>query len=159
MPVDRQPRLLNFVAAKDLGYFALSSTRPTDQLDWAQGLIRQTANKTMRKTGRARLIPLDDTLLRLLQFMYRRLGRPATGPIFTASRGKAWGKGSFAYLFRRYAVAGGVPKRVSPYSARHAFAVEALEAGVGERQIADVLGHTTTKYVAWYGADVRAKPG
>jgi site-specific recombinase XerC len=53
----------------------------------------------------------------------------------------------------------GVPRGVSPYSARHSFAVQALEAGIGERQIADVLGHTTTKYVFWYSADVRSKPG
>jgi integrase len=134
-------------------------TADWSQVDWEKCLIRQKAHKTRRKSGRDRLIPVGATPLRLLRFMHRRLGQPTNGLIFTTSRGKAWDAGSFAKLFRRFAKACGVPRGVSPYSARHSFAVEALEAGIGERQIADVLGHTTTKYVAWYGADVRAKPG
>ncbi len=130
-----------------------------DQLDWDAGLLRLTSHKTFRRSGRARLIPLGAVLLRLLSFAYRRLGRPATGPIFTNSRGNAWGKSVFQKLFRRFARAAGVRAGLSPYCMRHAFAVEGLEAGVGERQLADVLGHSTTRHIAWYGADVRAKSG
>ena len=44
---------------------------------------------------------------------------------------------------------------ISPYSLRHTFCVNGLEAGIGHRQLADALGHTTTRYVEWYGRDTQ----
>jgi integrase len=40
---------------------------------------------------------------------------------------------------------------VTPYSLRHGFCIRSLDAGLGERQIADLMGHASTKYVSWYG--------
>ena len=59
--------------------------------------------------------------------------------------------------FGKFAEASGVRPSISPYCTRHAFCVAGLENGVGERQVADVLGHTSGRYVAWYSADVRDK--
>ena len=46
---------------------------------------------------------------------------------------------------------------ITPYGLRHLFTVLGIENGVGERQLADQLGHTTTKFVAYYGRTTRFK--
>jgi integrase/recombinase XerD len=102
---------------------------------------------------------LTTKILRLLRLIHRRAGRPAEGPIFTNGRGRPWTVGGFACRFRRLVRAAGITRHISPYSLRHAFTVAGLEAGVGERQLADVLGHSTSKYIAWYGRGVRARSG
>ena len=34
---------------------------------------------------------------------------------------------------------------------RHGFCVRAIEAGVGNRQVADAMGHANTRLTDWYG--------
>jgi integrase len=124
-------------------------------VDWEAGLLRLPHSKTTKVTGRGRLIPLPDDVLRLLRWLHRGRGYPREGHIFLNSRGRRWTCTAFATLFRKLARQAGVRPGVSPYCLRHGFCVESLEAGVGERQIADAMGHTTTRQVAWYGKDTR----
>ncbi len=76
---------------------------------------------------------------------------------FPNGQGRPWNRWTFSKLFRRHAKLAGVRAEVSAYSLRHGWCVEALEAGVGERQIADAMGHVSTKFIGWYGRGVRSK--
>lgn len=130
-------------------------------LDWehydpSRGLF-ELDGKTTAKTGRKRLIVLSRRASRLTGWLWRRAGHPKSGSVFENGRGRAWNRGTFGKLFRKHADAAGVRKEVSAYCARHGFCCRALEAGHGERQIADYMGHTSTRYVAWYGRGVRSQ--
>jgi site-specific recombinase XerD len=61
----------------------------------------------------------------------------------------------FCKDFRAYARRVGIREEVSAYSLRHGFCCQALERGVGARQIADVLGQATTRQIDWYGRGTR----
>jgi len=125
-------------------------------VDWKRHVIALAKHKTARATGQSRLIPLSYPAWRLIRWLYRRR-RPEQEHIFITVRGRPWSKSSFVSLFRRFARLAGVRDEVSGYSLRHGFTVKGLEAGVGERQLADALGHTSTKYIAWYGRRTRAR--
>lgn len=133
----------------------MRSIRWTD-VDWDAGVIRLEDHKTAAKTGRVRLIPLTKKLLRLLRLL-KRHALSDKDCIFQCGHGKEWTQRTFAEMFAKYAVAAGVRPGVTPYSLRHGFTVRGLEAGIGDRQLADVLGHTTTRYIAWYGRATRTK--
>ncbi len=125
-------------------------------LDWRTGLVILNRHKTARKTGAERIIPLSDRMLRLLSWVKTRRNPKASDPIFLTSRGGAWSQRAFADQFRFFADRVGVRPNVSPASVRHGFTVAGLEAGIGERQLADVLGHTTTRYIGWYGRKAKS---
>lgn len=128
------------------------------KLDWEQydperGVF-ELPSKSTRKTGQLRLIVLSRRAWRLIEWIRR--SRPS-GPVFLNGRGRAWNKGSFGDLFRRYGDLAGVRKSVSAYCCRHSFCCRALEAGAGERQLADYMGQSSTRYVAWYSRSIRQK--
>jgi integrase len=133
-------------------------------VDWSAGVIRLSHHKTAAVVGEDRVIGLDVCVLRLLRNMRRQEERAAAlrglsfldQRIFLNGRGKPWTRDTFGKLFRKYAKKAGVAG-VSPYSLRHTFAVTGIQNGIGERQIADQMGHTSTKFVAWYGRQSRQK--
>jgi integrase len=126
------------------------------QLDWSTGMLVQPESKTSRKTGRKRQIPLGAVLVRLLRRIHRAAGYPGEGIIFVNGRGRPWDKLSFSKLFKKFAKMAGVYRRgLSPYCLRHSYCVAGLEAGLSTRAVADVLGHTTCRFVDWYGASTR----
>lgn len=128
-----------------------------EQVDWKAGIIRLPTHKTGKVTGDDRLIPLSRRVLRLLRWIRQR--RPDTakaqGHIFLNSRGRKWEKSMINARFRQYKKLAGISRKITPYCARHGFAVRGLEAGVGERQLAHAMGHTTTRYIEWYGRTAR----
>lgn len=120
--------------------------------------------KTTKKTGAKRRVVLTTRAWRLIRWLRRvsiyhgkrgDAGRlPAdqpTGHVFTNSAGEPWDKNQFARRFAHYRKLAGVRPEVSAYSLRHGFCVRLVEAGAGERQIADLMGHSSTAYVRWYG--------
>jgi len=122
------------------------------ELDWRREII-VTKNKTEKATGKDRMIPVG-SVMHLLRWLYRRK-KPGQTHIFTNTLGKPWTADRFAKEFRRYANLAGVRQKVSAYCLRHGMCVRLLEKGEGERQIADVLGHESTRYVSWYGRTTR----
>jgi integrase len=127
------------------------------RLDWTHYDPRhgvfELDSKTTKKTGRSRLIVLSARAWRLVGWLRRHDPRPV-GPVFYNAQGRAWSKSTFGKLFRKHADAAGVRADVSAYSARHGFCCESLQAGVGERQLADLMGHTSTRFIAWYGRGI-----
>lgn len=131
-------------------------------LDWTAGVLRLRDHKTARKSGQDRLVAIDDETLAMLRDLeyVRRMGRADASTrsrIFLNSRGRPWTKDSFSRLFRAFARKAGLPAGRTAYGLRHGFCVKGLEAGVGARQIADQLGHASTKMVDWYGRETRQR--
>jgi len=127
-------------------------------VDLERGLIVMEKHKTFAKTGLPRLIPITRNIRRLLHVAASwqlRRGTQLTGPVFRGGRGKQWDKGTYGDQFRAYADMAGVRPNVTAYCLRHGFTVRGLEAGIGERQLADVLGHASTRYVSYYGLTTR----
>jgi len=105
------------------------------------------------------VIGLDPCTLRFLRNLHRQRSRKGGAhpgqQIFLNGCQREWNRTAFGRLFRKYACAGGVARGITPYGLRHLFTVLGIENGVGERQLADQLGHTTTKFVAYYGRTTR----
>lgn len=121
-------------------------------------------HKTDAVTEEPRFIPLEPALLRFLRNLHRRRQRArerGEQHVFLNCRGTPWDRHTFARHLRRTAARLGldecIGERVSGYCLRHTFTVDCLEAGMGERQVADLLGHKTTRLVSWYGAQTRRR--
>lgn len=128
-----------------------------EQVDFNRRTITLQKHKTAKATGEARVIPLRRVVVRYLRYLWEQRGRPRAGLIFLNGRGRAWTKGTYGKMFKKYASMAGVRPVITAYCLRHGFCCRALERGIGERQVADALGHTTTRYVAWYGKSLRTK--
>jgi integrase len=124
-----------------------------EQVDWQREVIVMERHKTERATGRPRLIPIC-RVMRLLRWLHARR-RTGQRHIFGNALGTPWSRDRLAKVFREFADAAGLPLGLSAYCARHGLCVRLLELGVGERQIANVLGHTTSRYISLYGQATR----
>lgn len=127
-----------------------------EHVDWQRGLLILPRPKTHRATGRARSIPLPPHVLRVLRWLYRRRV-PGIAHIFTAAAGRPLKRASWDRLFRKYARLAGVRESMTLYTLRHGFCVEGLVSGVGDQDLAEIMGHTSTKYIRWYGRDLRER--
>jgi len=142
-----------------------TGARPTEmrratwlQVDWSDGVIRQTEHKTARKTGEERLIALDDRVLRLLRWIHRRRQPPADECIFLNHAWEPWSADTWSKHFRKWADRAGLAKDKSSYCLRHGFTVQLLERGASNKQAADLLGHKTTHMVdTVYGSHTRER--
>ena len=121
-------------------------------LDLDRRIAALAQHKTRKAGGEMRTIVLSHALCRLLRFILKRQPRIAPSDlVFVNGRDRPWRTSTFAKQFRRYSRSAGVRDIVTPYSLRHGFCIRSLDAGLGERQIADLMGHASTKYVSWYG--------
>jgi integrase len=120
-------------------------------VDLGRGIVRLDEHKTMRtqRNPAPRIIGLDEGTVRFLKNLLRQ--RPArTEKVFLNNDGTPWTRQAFARCFRRAADRLGLAPDLSAYCLRHLYGTEAIEGGVGERQLADQMGHTTTRMVSYY---------
>jgi integrase/recombinase XerC len=116
------------------------------------------------KGGKTRPIPVDDTLVAVLDAYQREraarfpkhdLDRP-TAALFVDSRGRRMSVDQIRYLVEKLYVRAGiraqVPAGALVHALRHTFATSALEAGADVVELQDLLGHasleTTRRYLS-----------
>ena len=124
-----------------------------DEIDFEAGIVEKKDHKTRRKTGKPRLFGLEPCVLRFLRNICSR-SHPEQPYVFTNCDGDKWDRHTFARHLRRWAkrigLDNGAAARVSAYCIRHSYATWAIEAGNGERQVADQMGWTDTRMLAYY---------
>ncbi len=109
---------------------------------------------TIGKGGKQRLIPVADCTAALVRRYletargrFVRSGRQDDA-VFLTNRGTRYTRAGFWKLLRRYSVAAGLERPVSPHVLRHSFATHLLDGGADLRVIQQLLGHadlTTTE--------------
>ena len=154
VPDDVHAKLLAVFSPREGDFFETlraTGARPSevasatkDDLNAGGACLILKTHKTAGKTGRPRTIYLPPASLELC---LRLAGENPAGPLFRRKRGGPWKKGSWWRVMEGAAKRAGVPAQM-PYGYRHAFATDALEAGVPETHVAELLGHTSTAMVA-----------
>lgn len=98
------------------------------------------------KGAKVRMIPFGkwarEILQRYLKEVRPKFSRGRSSPfLFLTRSGKALTRQGFWKLIRRYALAAGIEKKVSPHTLRHSFATHLLEGGADLRSVQSMLGH------------------
>lgn len=107
-----------------------------------------------QQNPRPRIIGLEPCVRRFLRNLLRQ---STTGHVFTNCYGTPWNRHTFARHMKRQAESLGLDPKLTAYCLRHSYGTWAIEAGVGEKQVADQMGHTTTRMVSYY-AQTAGKP-
>lgn len=113
----------------------------TDELHLQLGVVRPTG-----KGSKERVVPIGRPATAALSW-YLEHGRAAllkgaASPyVFIGNRGKPLSRMGLFKIVRRYALAAGIARKVSPHKLRHAFATHLLQGGADLRAIQRMLGH------------------
>lgn len=112
------------------------------QVNFNQGVLR-----IVGKGDRERLIPLGEESQRWLKDFIdgprmEILLERQTDYLFPTRRGDRMTRQAFWHIIKRYADKGGVRKKLSPHSLRHAFATHLLNRGADLRVVQLLLGHS-----------------
>jgi integrase/recombinase XerD len=133
-------------------------TLQTQQIDFKGNFL------TVRGKGsKVRAVPFGqwarDKLLGYLREVRPTLARRSSPFLFITRSGKPITRQGFWKLIRRYALAAGIDKRVTPHTLRHSFATHLLERGADLRAVQSMLGHadisTTQIYTHVNGARLK----
>lgn len=111
--------------------------------------------RVVGKGNKERIIPIGDEALKQIRFYVEgvRQHLPVIKPegesvLFLNRRGGPLSRVSVFTAVKKYAVAAGIEKNISPHSFRHSFATHLIEGGADLRAVQDMLGHesiTTTE--------------
>jgi integrase len=127
----------------------------TENFDAEAGLVRLAEHKTAYK-GKVRVIYLPPEAVALL---VRQRERYRSGPLLRNNNNEAWTENAIGLAMRRTRRRASVPHAIA-YGLRHSFATDALERGVPDAQVAELLGHSGTamlhKHYSHLGARAQA---
>ncbi len=99
-------------------------------------------HKTVKRTGKPRIVYLSPEALALTQ---RLMAKNPDGPIFRNHRGKRpWTSNAVRQRFKRLRRKFPQLKGVVAYTYRASFATDALEKGIPDATVAELLGHSGT---------------
>jgi integrase len=108
-------------------------------VSFAGGVVVLQDHKTAESTGADRLIYLTDAAAAVLR---RQADRYGAGLLFRSQRGGPLSAQAFVMKFRRLSANLGV--RVTAYGFRHSFACRALDSGLTDSEVAELLGQSGT---------------
>ncbi len=97
------------------------------------------------KGSKGRVVPLGQSASKVLSH-YLEVGRPSldkgkSDALFLNLRGTGLSRQGIWKLVKRYALAAGIQKELSPHKLRHSFATHLLEYGADLRSVQEMLGH------------------
>jgi len=108
--------------------------------------LRQGVVRVVGKGNKERLVPVGETALDWLQRYLREARQellPAGGSVlFPSRRGRTMTRQTFWHAIKRYALAAGIQKDISPHTLRHAFATHLVDNGADLRAVQMMLGHS-----------------
>lgn len=145
-PSPRTPRgqrdraMLELLYASGLRASELCELR-LDELHLPLGVVRPTG-----KGSKERIVPMGRPAQAALE-LYLTVARPtllkgaASDHVFIGYRARALTRSGLWRIVRRYQVAAGIDKRLSPHKLRHAFATHLLQGGADLRAVQEMLGH------------------
>jgi integrase/recombinase XerD len=97
------------------------------------------------KGNKRRLVPLGAharaAMGEYLAKVRGKWARPSSRACFVTARGKAMTRQGFWAIVKKYAVAAGIDKPISPHKLRHSFATHLLAGGADLRSVQTMLGH------------------
>ena len=108
--------------------------------------LRTGAVQVVGKGGKERLVPVGEVALAWIE-RYLTTARPAvlkgrrSDALFPSNRAKAMTRQTFWHAIKRYAIAAGIGRDISPHTLRHAFATHLVNHGADLRAVQLMLGH------------------
>ena len=108
--------------------------------------LRAGSVQVVGKGGKERLVPLGEVALAWIE-RYLATARPAilkgrpSDALFPSNRAKAMTRQTFWHAIKRYAIAAGIDRDISPHTVRHAFATHLVNHGADLRAVQLMLGH------------------
>lgn len=115
-----------------------------EQVQWEAGKATLRQHKTAKRTGRPATVYLSRAALAVLQTQRERYGG---GHLFRGVHGRPFTAAAVGWRWRRVREVLGLRKQVIAATLRHSFATHLLEKGAAARDVAQLLGHTSTKMV------------
>lgn len=120
-----------------------------------RAIIMLRDHKTKRRTAvqKPRVIVLNAEAKRIIESIAATNERTASKAIFLNTRGAPWSSSALRTAVRRACQRAGIvdgEERIVAYSIRHTAATAATAAGVRDRQLADLMGHVSTRTTARY---------
>jgi integrase len=152
-------------------FFRLTGIRPGEfcRLTWEQVdfdnhilVIRRHKGRRTSRVKKPRLIHLPPAAESLLRWRLQKYG--PTERVFLNGDAQPWRYNALRCRMRRLRVRAGIGpdengERIVLYTARHTFGTQAAAAGVTDRRLADLMGHTdpkmTQKYIHLANPDLR----
>ena len=119
-------------------------TLTAEMVNWETGRVTLAVHKTKRKTGRSRTVYLSKQALAVMQDQRQKY---PSGHLFRNLAGRPFTSNAVAARWRRVRDVLGLRRQVVPGSMRHSFATHLLEGGADVRDVAELLGHTSTEMV------------
>lgn len=154
----RDQSMLELLYATGLRVSELVSLK-AQQIDWNGSFVTVKG-----KGSKVRAVPFGrwarEKLLAYCREVRPRLLRGRSSPFLFINRsGRPLSRQGFWKLIRRYALAAGIEKKVTPHTLRHSFATHLLEGGADLRSVQTLLGHadiaTTQIYTHVEGARLK----
>jgi integrase len=110
--------------------------------------------KTTKRTGKSRIIYMTPVLVELTK---KLVARHPEGPLFRNEDGNPWNRQAIRDRFRRKQKSKGLDKDITAYVYRGTWATDALEAGVPDATVAELMGHSGTAVLHKHYSKLREK--